>query len=197
MKLISIVLICLTISCSIMVSVTAQAQTTLSLTEDTFIEGDVDAFIIKTNSYNLRATGNITTSAFVILNGGGEIKADYIFIGSSVFFQDGNGFLTARKGINIGLDITGTGTVTYCEFLNSPLIQPNVTVIQDCTLNVPYFDFVKDAGIIGLPYEVINITGQIISKGFIDASTKNLRSTDQLYFLCVKGYQAKKMPFKN
>jgi hypothetical protein len=64
-------------------------------------------------------------------------------------------------------------------------------------LGLPYFEFVKDKNIIGLPYEVINITGQTISKGIVNGSTKNLRSTEQLYFLRVKGYQAKKMPFKN
>jgi hypothetical protein len=69
--------------------------------------------------------------------------------------------------------------------------------IMNASLGLPYFEFVKDKNIIGLPYSIINIAGQVIRKGIVNGSTKNLRSTDQLYFLIVKGYQAKKMPFKN
>lgn len=103
-------------------------------------------------------------------------------------FRNGASFITNGVTIEYTCDasITFTGGGSVFESRE----------IMNASLGLPFFEMVNKNSY-GLPYEVLNISGQIISKGVVDFNTKNLRSKDQIYFLRVKGYKVNKIPFKN
>jgi len=115
-------------------------------------------------------------------------RGKFVLRNAHIEFRNGASFITNGADIEYtcGASMTFTGGGGIFQSIEQ----------MNTTLGLPFFEMVNRDNY-GLPYEVINISGQIIKKGFVDASTKNLRSTDQLYFIRVKGYETKKIPFKN
>ena len=115
-------------------------------------------------------------------------RGKFVLRNAHIEFRNGTSFITngAEIEYTCGASITFTGGGGIFQSIEQ----------MNTTLGLPFFEIVNRDNY-GLPYELISITGQVVDKGYIDAGTKNLRSTDQLYFLRVKGYETKKIPFKN
>lgn len=137
----------------------------LILTEDTFVDHDENYLTVRTNGFDLTINGSLVVTNFIMLNGGGTIKAsDDIIVGSNIYFFNDNGAVKSETGISVSSDVVGVGTLSYCTFLNVPLYDETVTIIQDCSLSLPLVEYIKNVPT-GEPYLVVNMAGQIIKEG--------------------------------
>lgn len=164
-----------TITILLMLLTFAVSSQSLILTEDTVIPHDENYTTVRTNGFNLHVQGSLITTSFILLNGGGTITAtDDIIVGSNIFFLDDNGTVQSQTGINVGNDTTGSGTIIYCTFYNSPIIGENINVTQDCSLSIPLSEYIKNIPI-GEEFYIMNELGQIIDQG-VFKSNKDIYS---------------------
>jgi len=112
------------------------AQTSIIVSEDTCIDGDLSAdFITINGNKTLTVLGDISSDYTVRFNGDGKISATgSIILSGDVFFL-GGGTIEA----DMGLVITGHakengygGTIKYCNFESIGTLDEQLTLIQDC-----------------------------------------------------------------
>jgi len=136
--------------------------------------------------YYVNGDANINDNHLRISNAKLEVFGNFYAIEGNVTFSDNCNSLLIVEGdliyMESVIDIASDRLIVKGNIINA-------------TLSLPYFEFIKNPKILGLPYEVIDITGRIVQTGNVTIATVKIRSTDQLYFLRVKGYESKKIPF--
>lgn len=154
-------------------TLTSLAQSII-LTEDTILQGNQNVLFVRANGHDLTVNGNLTTTSFILVGSGTITVNGNLVVGTNLFFQSDNGHVIATGSVNVGTDVKGIGTITFCTSFNSLLLDDSVVLIQDCTLSIT--DFVQTINK-GEPYIIYNSLGQMLRAGLYE-SEKDIYATE-------------------